>query len=167
MAQNIICSLWERTKHLWPCLTTMLLLFSLLWLFSFASAFFTFLIKLIFWLQFSRDRRQAEDTVGKVGQGPQGLVLLQDDQRHLLRTMIFGEEQLMWVELKAKWLSIWKIDVLASLQKSTKHLTPDGVPPGGTHECSQFYGGNIPSQETWVPQGPGKGRSPNCWVGLS
>ena len=120
MAQNIIYSPWERANGLWLCLMTTSLLFSLLWLFSFASAFSTFLIKLIFWLKFSRDRRQAEDTVGKAGRGPQGLAPFPGDQRHLLRTMIFGEEQPIWVELKAKWLSLWKI-VKCSCKSSEEH----------------------------------------------
>jgi len=59
---------WEGTKDPWLCLITTLLLLSLLWLFSFVSAFLTSLIKLILWLMFSTDKRQAEDMVW--GQGP-------------------------------------------------------------------------------------------------
>ena len=40
-----------------------------LWLLSFVSAFLISLIKLILWLKFSTDKRQAEDTEW---QGPQG-----------------------------------------------------------------------------------------------
>ena len=64
MAQNILYSLWEGTKCPWLCLMTTSLLFSVLWLFSFVSAFLTSLIKLILWLKLSMDKRQAEDTVG-------------------------------------------------------------------------------------------------------
>jgi len=63
MIQNIIYSPWERTKGPWLCLMTILLLFSLLWLFSFVSAFLTSLIKLILWLKFSKGKGQAEDMV--------------------------------------------------------------------------------------------------------
>ena len=63
MAQNVIYSPWERTKGPWLCLMTTMLWFSLLRLFSFVSAFTTSLIKLIFWLKFSTDKRQAEDMV--------------------------------------------------------------------------------------------------------
>lgn len=75
MAQNIIYSPWERTKSLWLCLKTTLLLFGLLWPFSFVSAFLISLIKLIHRLKFPTDRRQAEDTGGWDGggqKGPQG-----------------------------------------------------------------------------------------------
>ena len=51
----------EGTKDPWLCLITTLLLLSLLWLFSFVSAYLTSLIKLILWLMFSTDKRQAED----------------------------------------------------------------------------------------------------------
>ena len=63
-------ALLERTKCPWLCLmTTLLLLFSLLWLFFFASTFLTSLIKLILWLKFSTDKRQAEDMErGRQGQ---------------------------------------------------------------------------------------------------
>ena len=71
MAQNIIYSPWERTKGPWLCLMTTLLLFSLLWLFSFVSTFLTSLIKLILWLKLSTDKRQAGDMVDW-GQGPWG-----------------------------------------------------------------------------------------------
>jgi len=64
MAQNIIYSPWERTKDRWLSLMTTLLLFGLLWLFSFVSAFLTSLMKLILGLKFSIDKRQAEDVVG-------------------------------------------------------------------------------------------------------
>ena len=64
MAQNIIYSPWERTKGPWLCLMTTLLLFSLLWLFSFVSAFFISLIKPILWLKFSTGKRQAENLLG-------------------------------------------------------------------------------------------------------
>ena len=67
MAQNIIYSPWERTKGSWLCLMTTLLLFSLLWLFSFVLAFLISLIKLILWLKFSTGKRQAEDMVGGGG----------------------------------------------------------------------------------------------------
>ena len=58
MAQNIIYSPWERTKD--PelgLMTTLLLFFSLRWLFSFVSAFLMSLIKLVLWLKFSRGKR--------------------------------------------------------------------------------------------------------------
>ena len=42
---------------------TTLLLFSLLWMFSFVSTFLTSPIKRILWLKFSTGKRQAEDTV--------------------------------------------------------------------------------------------------------
>ena len=64
MAQNIIYSPWEITKDPWLSLMTTLLLFGLLWLFSFVSAFLTSLMKLILGLKFSIDKRQAEDVVG-------------------------------------------------------------------------------------------------------
>ena len=64
MAQNIIYSPWEGTKCPWLCLMTTPLLFSVLWLFSFVSAFLISLIKLILWPKLSTDKRQAEDTVG-------------------------------------------------------------------------------------------------------
>ena len=64
VAQNIIYSPGERTKGPWLCLTTILLLFSLLALFSFVSAFLSSLIKRIFLLKFSTNKRQAEDLVG-------------------------------------------------------------------------------------------------------
>ena len=70
MAQNIIYSPWERTNSPWLCLMTMLLLFSLLWLFSFVLAFFTFLIKLILWLKFSTGKKQAEGMRGGGWKGP-------------------------------------------------------------------------------------------------
>ena len=63
MAQNIIYSPWERTKGPWLCLMTTLLLFILCRLFSFVSAFFTSLIKLIFWLKFSTGKRQGKNMV--------------------------------------------------------------------------------------------------------
>ena len=66
MAENIIYSPWERTKGPWLCLMTALL-FSLLRLFSFVSAFLTSLIKLILWPKFSTGKRQAEDMVGGGG----------------------------------------------------------------------------------------------------
>ena len=70
MAQNIVYNPWRRTKGPWLCLMTTLLLFSLLWLLSFVSALFTFLIKLILWLKFSTGKRQAEDMLrGGRGQG--------------------------------------------------------------------------------------------------
>ena len=47
MAQNMICSPWERTKSSWLCLMTTVLLFILLTFFSFVSAFLTFLIELL------------------------------------------------------------------------------------------------------------------------
>ena len=56
---------------------TALLLFSLLWLFSFMSAFLISLIKLTFWLKLSTDKRQAEDMVGEGGLGRQGPALFQ------------------------------------------------------------------------------------------
>ena len=64
MAQNIIYRPWEGTEGPWPCLMAALLLFSLLWLFPFVSAFLISLIKLTFWLKLSTDKRQAEDVVG-------------------------------------------------------------------------------------------------------
>ena len=67
MAQNIICSPWERTKGPWLCLMTTLLLFSLLWLFSFVSTFLTSLIKLILWLKFSTGKG-GQRTWGGVGE---------------------------------------------------------------------------------------------------
>ena len=63
ITQNIIYSPWERTKGLCQCLMTTLLLFSLLWLFSFVSAFLTSLIKLILWLKFSTGKRQGKNMV--------------------------------------------------------------------------------------------------------
>ena len=70
MVQNIIYSPWEKTKCPWLCLMTTLLLFSLLWLFSFVSAFLTSLIKLILWLKFSTGKRQAQDMLqGGRGRG--------------------------------------------------------------------------------------------------
>ena len=71
MSQNIIYSPWERTKGPWLCLMITSLLFSLLRLFSFVSAFLTSLIQLIFWLKFSTGKRMAEDMLG-VGCGGQG-----------------------------------------------------------------------------------------------
>ena len=71
MSQNIIYSPWERTKRPWLCLMITSLLFSLLRLFSFVSAFLTSLIQLIFWLKFSAGKRMAEDMLG-VGWGGQG-----------------------------------------------------------------------------------------------
>ena len=68
MAQNIIYSPWERTKGPWLCLMT-LLLFGLLWLFSFASAFLTSLIKYILWLKFSTGKRQVEAMVRRGREG--------------------------------------------------------------------------------------------------
>ena len=70
MAQNITYTPWEGTKCPWLCLRTTLLLFSVLWLFSFVSAFLTSLIKLILWLKLSTDKRQAEDMVGEGQWGP-------------------------------------------------------------------------------------------------
>ena len=68
MAQNIIYSPWgKKTQGPWLCLMTTLLLFSLLWLFFFVSAFPTSLIKLILWVKFSTDKRQTEDIVGMRG----------------------------------------------------------------------------------------------------
>ena len=61
MAQNIIYSPCERTKGPWLCLMTTLLLFSLLCLFLFISAFLIYLIKLTLWLKFSTNERQAGD----------------------------------------------------------------------------------------------------------
>ena len=46
MAQNIFYSPWEGTKGPWLFLVTTLLLFDLLWLFSFVLSFLTSLIKL-------------------------------------------------------------------------------------------------------------------------
>ena len=63
MAQNIIYSPWERTKGPWLCLMTTWLLFILLRLFSFVSAFLTSLIKLILWLKFSTGKRQGKNMV--------------------------------------------------------------------------------------------------------
>ena len=53
------------TNGPWLCLMTALLLFSLLWLFSFVSTFLTFLIKLILWVKFPTDKRQAKDLQGR------------------------------------------------------------------------------------------------------
>ena len=72
MAQDITYSPWERTKSLWLCLKTTLLLFGLLWPFSFVSASLISLIKFIHWLKFSTDKRQAEDTGGWDGGGQKG-----------------------------------------------------------------------------------------------
>ena len=71
MAQNIIYSPWERTKGPWLCFLTTLLLFCLLRLSPFVSAFLTSLIKLTLWLKFSTDRRQAEDMGRGRGGRPQ------------------------------------------------------------------------------------------------
>ena len=62
MAQNVIQSLWERIEWPWLCLRTAL--FSLIWMFSFVSTFLTSLVKLMFWLNFSKGKRQAEDMAG-------------------------------------------------------------------------------------------------------
>ena len=67
MTLNIIYSPWERTKGPWLCLMTTLLLFSLLRLFSFVSAFLISLIKLILWWKFSTGQRQAENKVERGG----------------------------------------------------------------------------------------------------
>ena len=55
-------ALEKELKGPWLCLMTTLFLFGLLWLFSFVSTFLTSLIKPVF---FSRDKRQAEDMVGR------------------------------------------------------------------------------------------------------
>ena len=47
-----------------------IIIISLLWLFSFVSTFLTALIKLTLWLKFSRGKRRAEDMVR--GQGLYG-----------------------------------------------------------------------------------------------
>ena len=69
LARNITCSPRERerTKGPWLRLMTTFLLFSLLWLFSFVSTFLTSLTKLILWLKFSTDKRQAENIVAGGG----------------------------------------------------------------------------------------------------
>ena len=85
MAQNIIYSPWERTKGPWLCLLTTLLLFSLLWLFSFVSAFLTSLIKPILWLKFSTGKRQAENMEGWGEAGKDHTVLL-----HFKWTLFFS-----------------------------------------------------------------------------
>ena len=72
-----IYSSWEKTKGFWLCLMTTLLFFSLLWLFSFVSAFLNSLIKIYLWLKFSTDKRQAEDM--EVREGPKGPALFQRD----------------------------------------------------------------------------------------
>ena len=66
MAQNVIYSPWKITNDPWLCLMT-ILLFGLLWLFSFVSVLFISLI--ILRLNFSTDTRQTEEwgiVVGKV-----------------------------------------------------------------------------------------------------
>ena len=64
LAQNIIYSPWEGTKDPWLCLMTELL-FCLVWLLSFASAFSS-LIKFILCLKFFlMNKRQAKDRVLK------------------------------------------------------------------------------------------------------
>ena len=67
MIQNVIYSPWDRTKGPWLCLTTTLLLLSLLRLFSLFSHVLISLIKLILWLKFSTYKRQAEDMEGRQG----------------------------------------------------------------------------------------------------
>ena len=64
MAQNIICSPRAGTKGPWLCLMTRLLLFGLLWLFSFVSTCSHFSDKLIR-LKCSAHKRQADDMRGK------------------------------------------------------------------------------------------------------
>ena len=62
-----------------------IIIWSILAVFSFVSVFLTFLIKLILWLKFSTDKRQAEDMVGwRVGK----------DQRVLLH--IIGAPRFTW-----------------------------------------------------------------------
>ena len=51
MAQNIVYSPWGGTKGPWLCLMARLLLFGLVWLFSFAPAFSHPPIKLTLWLK--------------------------------------------------------------------------------------------------------------------
>ena len=67
--QSIGASAWASVLPMnfqgWLCLIIYYYLVS--WLFSFASAFLTSLIKLILWLKFCTDRRQVEDMVR---QGP-------------------------------------------------------------------------------------------------
>ena len=59
-AQNIIYSPWERTKDPWLCLKSILLLFG----FPLFSHVLISPIKLILWLKFPTDKRQAEDMGG-------------------------------------------------------------------------------------------------------
>jgi len=61
MAQHFIYSPWERSNSPWLWLMTTLLLFSLLWLFFFVSAFLISLIKLTLSLKFSTDKMQTEN----------------------------------------------------------------------------------------------------------
>ena len=64
MALTIIYSPWEGAKCPCLCLMTTLLLFGLLWLFSFVPAFLISLIKLILRLKLSIDKREAKDVEG-------------------------------------------------------------------------------------------------------
>ena len=74
MAQNMICSPWERTKSPWLCLMTTVFLFILLTLFSFVSAFLTLLIELLlFDWKFPRAKgRQTTWWWGGGREGPYG-----------------------------------------------------------------------------------------------
>ena len=60
MAQNITCIPWEGTRGPWLCLMTKLLLFGLLWLFYFISAFSHFSDLTYSLASFSTDKKQAE-----------------------------------------------------------------------------------------------------------
>ena len=73
MAQNIIYSLWRRTKGPWFYLTAKQLLFCLAWLFSFVSAFSSFLWLSLFFGTEGRPRGLTIFNKQKAGWGYGGL----------------------------------------------------------------------------------------------
>ena len=65
MVQHITYGPREGNKGPWLCSMSILLLFGVLWLFSFVSAFLTSLIELILELKFSHRQKSQEDKEGR------------------------------------------------------------------------------------------------------
>ena len=128
MAQNIIYSSWEGPKAPWLCLQTKLSLFGLLWLFSSVSACSHSLVKLILWLNFSTDRRQAEDLGQGMGCGGKDHRVLLHFSRYsgILRSKMkvysVLKNYLLWVHIARKLqkpLYSWLIALIFCAIKSS------------------------------------------------
>ena len=138
MSQNIIYSPWERTKCPWPCLMTKVLLFSILRLFSFVSAFLTSLIKLILWLKFSTGKRQAENMMGAGGRGARTIWSCSISWRLILAMQILVANE-DWASGKEAG-DHSSLEVLIDLTLPTQHLMKV---TWKTHRVDQGWGRSL------------------------